>query len=189
MSKRFASLLVAMANGLSLIRLIAVPVIVILIVRSAENESYRLPTFWLLVALHAGDVLDGYLARQGSRRLAERNYFGEVIDPIADKLYIGAAYLTLALTRQFHPWFAALVILRDVSIIIGWTFIFRRSGIRLLPNVLGKMTDAACAILLCTVILRMNPVFVFTFTNFTAVLILVSGLAYARMAIRSLSSA
>ena len=71
MSKRFASLLVAMANGLSLIRLIAVPVIVILIVRSAENESYRLPTFWLLVALHAGDVLDGYLARQGSRRLAE----------------------------------------------------------------------------------------------------------------------
>lgn len=187
MSKRSASLLISLANGLSLIRLFAVPVIVFLIWRSSENESSRYVAFWLIVGLHAGDMLDGFLARKGSRRLAVRNHFGEIIDPIADKMYIGAAFVTMALTEQFLGWFAVLVVLRDSSIIAGWSLIYKRTGVRLLPNLPGKLTDGFSAALLGVVLLGLHPALIDAVTHVTAGLILFSGYSYARMAMRALA--
>lgn len=182
MSKRSASLLVSLANGLSLIRLFAVPGIVFLIWRSQGNEASRFAALWLIAALHAGDILDGYLARKGSRQLAVRNHFGEMIDPIADKLYVGAAFVTLALAGQFHAWFAGLVVVRDLSIITGWSWIYKRFGIRLLPNRPGKVTDGALVTLLCIVLLRPPAAALDILTPIAAALVLVSGYLYARMA-------
>ena len=182
-------MLISLANALSLIRLFAVPVIVFLIWRSSENESSRFAAFWLIVGLHAGDMLDGFLARKGSRKLAVRNHFGEIIDPIADKMYIGAAFVTMALTKQFLGWFAVLVIVRDLCIIVGWSLIYRRSGVRLLPNVPGKLTDGFSAALLGIVLLGLHPALIDAVTHVTAGLILFSGYSYARMAMRAVSAA
>ena len=189
MSKRSASLLVSLANGLSLIRLFAVPVIVVLIWRAAESESSRYAAFWLVVCLHAGDMIDGYLARKGSQKLAVRNYFGEMVDPVADKMYIGAAYFTLAVTDQVPGWVAALVIARDASIIAGWTVVFRRYGVRLLPNHLGKVTDAGLAVLLGSLLLRLDEAVLGFMTHAAVGLMLASGYLYARMAMRAVSLA
>ena len=189
MSKRSASLLVSLANGLSLIRLFAVPVIVVLIWRAAESESSRYAAFWLVVCLHAGDMIDGYLARKGSQKLAVRNYFGEMVDPVADKMYIGAAYFTLAVTDQVPGWVAALVIARDASIIAGWTVVFRRYGVRLLPNHLGKVTDAGLAVLLGSLLLRLDEAVLGFMTHAAVGLMLGSGYLYARMAMRAVSLA
>ena len=156
MSKQAAFLLVHLANALSLVRLFAVPVIVVLIWRAPEDASSRYAAFWLIACLHAADMLDGYLARKGSRRLAVRNYFGEMVDPIADKMYIGAAYVTLAVTGEVAAPFAALVLFRDSAIILGWTVVYRRFGVRLLPNSLGKVTDAGLAVLVCAVLLQVE---------------------------------
>lgn len=189
MSNRSASLLVSLANGLSLIRLFAAPVIVVLIWRTPEVDSSRHAAFWLIACLHVGDMIDGYLARMGSQKLAVRNYFGEMVDPIADKMYIGAAYVTLALTDQFPAWFAALVIARDAGIILGWTTVFRRFGVRLLPNNLGKVTDAGLAVLLCALLLRIDAASLGFMTQAATGLVLCSGYSYARMAMRAASSA
>ena len=189
MSKRSASLLVSLANGLSLIRLFAVPVIVVLIWRASEAESSRYAAFWLVLFLHAGDMIDGYLARKGSQELAVRNYFGEMVDPVADKMYIGAAYFTLAITDQVPEWVAALVIARDIAIITGWTVVFRRYGVRLLPNHLGKVTDAGLAVLLCSLLLRLDEAVLGFMTHAAVGLMLGSGYAYGRMAARAVSLA
>lgn len=189
MSKRSASLLVSLANGLSLIRLFAVPVIVVLIWRASEAESSRYAAFWLVMFLHLGDMVDGYLARKGSQKLAVRNYFGEMVDPVADKMYIGAAYCTLAITDQVPHWVAALVIARDLAIVSGWTFLFKRYGVRLLPNHLGKVTDAGLAVLLCSVLLRIDQAVLGFMTHAAAALVLASGYAYGRMAMRAVSLA
>ncbi len=189
MSKREASLLVSAANALSLIRLFAAPGIVFLIWRSADSESSRFAALWLILGLHAGDILDGYLARKGSQRLRARNYFGEIIDPVADKLYIGAGFVTMALTDQFHGWFAGLVVARDAAIIVGWSLIYRRTNIRLLPNMAGKLTDGVQAGLLCVVLLRPATSLLEAATLATASLILYSGYSYARLAQRALAPA
>lgn len=189
MSKRSASLLVSLANGVSLIRLFAVPAIVFLVWRASEADSSRYAAFWLVVCLHVGDMIDGYLARKGSRYLAVRNHFGEMIDPIADKLYIGAAYVTLALTDQFPGWFATLVVARDTAIILGWTVVYKRFGMRLLPNRIGKVTDAGLAVLLCAVLLRVGAPATVLMTPVATGMMLWSGWSYGRMAGRAVSVA
>lgn len=188
-SKQAAFLLVHLANALSLIRLFAVPVIVVLIWRSPEDSSSRFAAFWLVACLHAADMLDGYLARKGSRRLAVRNYFGEMVDPIADKMYIGAAYITLAVTDQVPDAFAVLVIVRDSAIIVGWTVVYRRFGVRLLPNSLGKVTDAGLAVLLCAILLPVSAAHLGVMTSIAAALMIASGIAYGHMAARAGSRA
>ena len=188
MSKQFASLLVRLANGVSLVRLASVPVIILLIWKSSDGETSRYAAFWLVAALQVGDMLDGYLARKGTRQLAVRNDFGEVIDPIADKMYLGAAFITLALTNQIAAWTALLVVARDVGIVAGWSFVYKRYGIRLLPNVLGKITDGSLALLLCMVLLRPDSGAIATLTQIVALLVLASGYSYARLATRQASA-
>ena len=189
MSQRSAALLVTLANGLSLSRLCAVPVVVYLVWRSADVESFRYGAFWLIFGLHLGDMVDGYLARKGSRTLRVRNHFGEMIDPFADKTYIGAALITLALTGQFLGWFVVLAVLRDALILIGWTAIYKRYGVRLLPNLAGKVTDASLAIVIGVALLRLDPAIVRFVTLATAVLIVYSGYLYVRLAMRAVSTA
>ncbi len=188
MSKHAASLLVSIANGLSLLRLFSVPLIVLLIWRTPEADASRYTACWLVAFLHAGDMLDGYLARIGTQRLAAPNHFGEIIDPIADKMYIGAAYITLAVTNQFLDWFGALVIVRDAAIILGWMTVYKRYGIRLRPNFLGKATDAGLAILLAAILLRLEPTLLGLMTYVATGLVLWSGWAYSQMALRAASS-
>ena len=188
MSRQFASLLVRLANGVSLLRLASVPVIVLLIWKSSEGEVSRYAAFWLVFALHAGDMLDGYLARKGTRQLAVRNGFGEVIDPIADKMYLGAGFITLALTNQIAAWTALLVVGRDVAIMAGWSFLYKRYGIRLLPNALGKVTDASLALLLGVVLLRLDSGVAAALTPVVALLVVASGYSYARLATRRVSA-
>lgn len=188
MSKRSASMLVSAANGLSVTRLLATPVLVWLVWQSQQVESSRYAAFWLVVFLQLGDALDGHLGRTGSRKLAVRNYFGEIIDPIADKLYIGAAFVTMALTNQVHGLFVLMVIARDAAIIVGWSLVYKRCGVRLLPNVPGKLTDGACAALLGAILLNLDPSFITGLLQVTAGLILYSGYSYGRMAMNAVSS-
>lgn len=162
---------------------------VFLIWRSAEVDSYRYAAFWLIVGLHAGDMIDGYLARKGSRRLRVRNHFGEMIDPFADKTYICAALITLAVTGQFLEWFVALAVARDAAILIGWTAMYKRFGVRILPNLAGKVTDASLALVIGVVLLGLGAAVISFVTYATAGLILYSGYLYARTAMRAVSAA
>lgn len=178
-----------LANGLSLSRLLAVPVVVFLVWRSAEVDSYRYAAFWLIAALHGGDMIDGYLARKGSRRLRVRNHFGEMIDPCADKTYTGAALITLALTDQIVHWFVILAIARDMAILGCWTAIYKRFGVRLLPNLAGKVTDASLAIVIGVVLLRVDHGVIPFVTYGSTGLILYSAYLYVGVATRAVAVA
>ena len=182
-------MLVSLANGLSIFRLLAAPAIVVLIWRSQEAESSRYAAFWLVVCLQLGDMVDGHLARTGSRKLAVRNYFGEVIDPVADKMYIGAGFVTLAVTDQFSGWFVLLIVVRDLAIMGGWSLVYKRFGVRLLPNLPGKLTDGCSAALLSVILLGLSPALVGALTQITAGMIVFSGYVYARMALNAGSQA
>ena len=98
-------------NAISAARLAGVPVFLWLVL------GPRTPTadYWavaLLIVAGASDWLDGKLARalnQGSR-------LGEVLDPIADRLYIAATIIALAV-RQIIPWWlVAILALRELVV-------------------------------------------------------------------------
>jgi len=91
-------------NLLSLLRLALVPVFLYLIL-----AKHPLIAFLVLALASFTDWLDGYLAR----KLNQVTRIGALLDPAADRLYIFATLLGLAITGAIPVWLPAVVIGRD----------------------------------------------------------------------------
>ena len=122
-------------NVISMLRLAGVPLFLWLVIGPEADV-------WALVVLMiAGfsDWLDGYLAR----RLDQMSKLGEILDPVADRLYILAAVIGL-LYRDIIPWWVALIIpLRDALLWILVPFLRTRGYSALPVHYLGKAATAA----------------------------------------------
>jgi cardiolipin synthase (CMP-forming) len=117
-------------NLLSLLRLLGVPVFVwLVLVREAD-----LLAVLLLGAAGFTDYLDGKLAR----RWNQISRLGQLLDPLADRLYILATIVALTLREIVPLWFAILLIGRDVFL-AALLPVLRRHGLTALPvHFLGK---------------------------------------------------
>lgn len=149
--------LLRLANGLTIGRLISVPLVFLLFILGREDPGYLTWVLILVIVLQASDTVDGFLARRALRGSKIRNPLGERLDPLADKLYINCTYLSLSAFYGF-PWPVTLVILlRDVSIIGGWylrKWLFGIETVR--PNVWGKLADSLQAFLIIGYLIDME---------------------------------
>jgi cardiolipin synthase len=105
--------------------------------------------FWVFVAAGVSDVVDGYIAKNFNAKTD----LGAYLDPLADKVLLNGIYLALAMIGWLPVWLAALVISRDLLIVVGVILIQRRQPVfRATPLVIGKINTfaqillAACAI-------------------------------------------
>ncbi|HVB16629.1 MAG TPA: CDP-alcohol phosphatidyltransferase family protein [Stellaceae bacterium] len=115
------SIEINLPNLLTLARLFSVPVAVWLIL----DESYG-AAFWLFVAAGLTDALDGYIAKRFDRRTR----LGALLDPAADKTLLAGVYLTLGFAGQLPAWLVALVVTRDLLIVLGFALIRTTSATR-----------------------------------------------------------
>ena len=97
-------------NGISLLRILAVPLTVYLLL-SQEIAA----AFWVIIVAGVSDGLDGYLAK----RLNAVTRIGTYLDPLADKTMLIAVCLCLAHLGFLPCWIIALAILRDLLILGG----------------------------------------------------------------------
>ncbi|GAC1317569.1 MAG: CDP-diacylglycerol--glycerol-3-phosphate 3-phosphatidyltransferase [Thermoleophilaceae bacterium] len=97
-------------NLLTLMRILLVPVVVVALLQATPHGSVVAAVVFALAALTDG--LDGYIAR--SRRAVTT--FGKVMDPIADKLLIAAALLSLVSLHRVAAWVAMLIIAREFAV-------------------------------------------------------------------------
>lgn len=117
-------------NILSLIRLLGIPLFLWLVL----VEQADVWAFVVLVLASASDWLDGALARA----LNQTSKLGAILDPLADRLYIAATIIGLAL-RGIIPWWLVLALaLRDVMLLLLWPALRRRGLIALPVTLLGK---------------------------------------------------
>jgi cardiolipin synthase len=117
-------------NLLSIARLAGVPVFLWLVL-GPEADGWALA---LLMVSGVTDYLDGWLAR----RLDQVSRLGQVLDPVADRLYILAVVLGLAL-REVIPWWVALILpLRDALLWVLVPFLRSRGYSALPVHFLGK---------------------------------------------------
>jgi len=93
------------------------------------------------------DALDGYLAR--SRGLITS--FGQLMDPIADKLFIGTAFVCLAATDRIAVWVVATVFARDL-LVTALRLAARREGVIIGANRLGKAKTALQAVVVLVLV-------------------------------------
>ncbi len=118
-------------NVLSMVRLVGVPVFLYLVL-VVERDGLAV---MLLMAAGASDWLDGQIAR----RYGLYTRLGQLLDPLADRLYILATLAGLVLRDGIPWWWAAAIVGRDV--VLGVTTLpwLRRHGYGPLPvHFLGK---------------------------------------------------
>ena len=117
-------------NALSAVRLLGVPLFLYLAL-GPEADGWAV---LLLMAAGATDWLDGKLARA----MNQYSRLGEVLDPLADRLYILAVALALVLRDVVPLWFALALPVRDVLLALLIPLL-RRRGFSVLPvHFLGK---------------------------------------------------
>jgi len=104
-----------LANWLTILRILLIPVFVSLLV-------YRKPAPALAVfgAAALTDLLDGWIAR----RQGSQSRLGAFLDPVADKLLLTASFVTLTYLRVLPFWIAAVVLSRDVILVVGTVLVY-----------------------------------------------------------------
>jgi cardiolipin synthase len=139
---------ITIPNGLTVLRILVTPLFVILIIRELNHYA-------LLVFVLAGisDGLDGLIARLFN----QRSELGAVLDPIADKLLLTAAYISLGVLKDIPAWLAVVVISRDVVIVIGISVLsFLNIPFDIRPSLISKWTTVAQILTIAVVLLSLE---------------------------------
>jgi cardiolipin synthase len=124
----------SIANWITLVRIVLIPLFTILLMNGAYDQA-----LWVFLAAAASDALDGFVARMFS----QKTKLGSYLDPIADKLLLSTAFITLAVLKQIPGWLTVVVISRDVIIIVGVAVMFlNQMRLDIKPSVISKMTTA-----------------------------------------------
>lgn len=142
--------LMNLANSLTLLRIFFVPVlIVVLLTRSPNVDLWGFPMhfeFWgvlILLFAAATDWADGYVARRNSQVTT----LGILLDPIADKLLISAAFISLVDMHLVAAWMVVIIVGREFTI-LGLRNIASAEGFIISASALGKtkMVLQVCAV-------------------------------------------
>jgi CDP-diacylglycerol--glycerol-3-phosphate 3-phosphatidyltransferase len=123
--------LAQLPNALTVLRLALIPIFVVLMVRAGQNPSWPAGVVFGIAGIT--DQVDGFLAR----RWHVESRFGQLADPLADRLMIDAAVILLAVYDRL-PWVGLAVIIgRDVLLLVGSRFVAPR-GVEIEVNTVGK---------------------------------------------------
>src|SRR6188472_3540700 len=122
-------------NVLTLLRILAVPVIVVALLGETPNGDALAAGVFALAALTDG--LDGYIAR----RRDDVTTFGKLVDPLADKLLIVAALVSLVSLDRLQAWIAMVIIARELAV-TGLRALAVEEGVVIAASWLGKVKTA-----------------------------------------------
>ena len=120
-------------NAISLARLIGVPVFLWLVL-GVDSKAGDWWAIGLLIAASASDWLDGKIARA----LNQQSRLGEVLDPAADRLYIVATIVALAVRAIIPWWLVGILAARELLMAVVLAVLRRRGWGTLQVSFVGK---------------------------------------------------
>jgi CDP-diacylglycerol--glycerol-3-phosphate 3-phosphatidyltransferase len=123
-------------NALTLVRILLVPVLVVALTVETPGGSTVAAIVFAIAAFTDG--LDGYIAR--SRQSVTT--FGKVMDPVADKLMIAAALISLVSLERLAAWVAMVIIAREFAV-SGLRIAAGQQGVVIPASGLGKLKTIA----------------------------------------------
>ena len=161
-------------NAISIFRVLLVfPIIYLLL-----DHQYQ-QTLVLFVIAGVSDGVDGFLAKH----YGWQTWLGGVLDPLADKFLLLSCFIALAWMGQLSWWLVALVMVRDVVIIVGATYYyFRVDRIDAQPTFLSKFNTVSqiglVVVVIFAEIISLPSWLVTTMIVFVALTTISSGLDY-----------
>jgi cardiolipin synthase (CMP-forming) len=122
-------------NILTATRILLTPLFVIFLLKNLFH-----PALVVFTVAAVSDGLDGLLARYFN----QYSVLGAYLDPIADKLLMASAYVSLAVLKIIPAWLAVIVLSRDILIITGIAvFALADIQIEIKPSLVSKWTTVA----------------------------------------------
>ena len=97
-------------NLLTVFRILLVPVLVVVLLSEVFDTDW--PAAVVFAVASATDVADGYLARRND----DVTTFGKLMDPLADKLLVTAALVSLVALDRLAAWVAMVIIAREFAV-------------------------------------------------------------------------
>lgn len=129
------------ANIITVVRILLAPVFVwLMMLDGGELGLWRWIAGGLFILSITTDSVDGFLAR--SRNLVTD--FGKLVDPIADKILVGAALVTLSILGELWWWVTIVILVREFGITI-FRFVMLRDHV-IPAGALGKIKTVVQAI-------------------------------------------
>ena len=122
-------------NTLTLLRIFLVPVVVVALLDETPNGDLIAAGVFALAALTDG--LDGYIARSRG----DITTFGKLMDPLADKLLVTAALVSLVSLGRLEAWIAMVIIAREFAV-TGLRGVAAEQGVVIQASALGKLKTA-----------------------------------------------
>lgn len=158
-------------NAISFLRLLLVPVFLWL--RFNGEPEWALGVF---IVASASDLLDGFLARV----LDQRSKLGGIIDPVADKLLVFSALVSLVWTATLPWWLLAVILIRDVPLGIGaWVVKRKNLEIPTTPSRVGKYATFAMVAVIVLALGAESPLAPPAAVGYTVSAAIVAGLCVA----------
>jgi CDP-diacylglycerol---glycerol-3-phosphate 3-phosphatidyltransferase len=159
-------------NLLTVLRILLVPVLVVaLLGETANGDLYAAIVF---VAASLTDAVDGYLARRSNAITT----FGKLMDPVADKLLILAALLSLVSLDRLPAWVAMVIIAREFAV-TATRMAATAQGVVIAANWWGKAkTVVQVACVLCLIAEDGSPAWLDGLVYLTVAITIISGVDY-----------
>lgn len=126
-------------NAFTFLRALLVPVILWLLLAEGEGDALRWWAFWIFTFAALTDTADGWVAR----RYGTVTPFGQLADPLADKLLVGGALASLAIVGEVPWWAVAVIVAREVGVTVLRTRLVQRQGLVMPASHSGKIKAVA----------------------------------------------
>jgi cardiolipin synthase len=158
------------SNLLSFLRLLmAIPLWIL--IGNINEPGVRSIVAALAIIGALTDWLDGFVARKRN----EVTEFGKIIDPLADKVAIGAIIIRLYMVGEIPEYYFFLIIGRDLLIFIGGVIVSKMIDKILPSNILGKITVSMIGIVILLIVLEMSrSSYVFQFFYYGSIILIVT---------------
>jgi len=143
----------------------------------------------LIVFVVAGlsDSADGFIARV----FHKKSNMGAYLDPLADKILLVAAFITMAMFKMLPPWLAVLTVSRDFIILLGVLVLYLNNyPVKVRPSVLSKATTFSQVVTIIIILfnkylnIQFFEIYLFWLV---ALLTIFSGLQYIKIGLTVLS--
>lgn len=125
----------SVANFITIIRLLMVPVFFSVLLRDSERS--RMAAFAIYAIAASTDWIDGQIAR----RTHTVTIVGKILDPLVDRMLLAAGVLGLYVIGELPLWVPIVLLLRDVYLLYG-SYLLERHRVRLAVTYIGKATTA-----------------------------------------------
>ncbi len=159
-------------NVLTVLRITLVPVVVVALLGDTPGGDVLAAIVFALASVT--DFVDGYLAR--SRNSVTT--FGKLMDPLADKMLIVAALISLVSLHRLAAWVAMVIIARELAV-TGLRMGASQAGLVIGASAFGKVkTCLQIAAILAVIAVSGHPLWVHLLVYAAVVVTVLSGLDY-----------